>query len=176
MMSLRTTSGHPERTSHFVTCHSETTLQNEYGRVMRGFWNCWRLGSLGRLLVMPAIYTKCSFYFNCYFSTRFEQSGTSDRKLYISPSGAGGQLTVNPQIHLEHQNCSWVNVFTCKNVVCTCSYVLYSHGCNKFLHAKMFFTLTDTTSILMFAMYLHARMFCTLAPYVFYSHGCNVRA
>ena len=27
----------------------------------------------------------------------------------------------------------------------------------------MFFTLADTTSIPMFAMYLHARMFCTLA-------------
>ena len=40
----------------------------------------------------------------------------------------------------------------------------------------MFFTLADTTSILMFAMYLHARMFCTLAPYVFYLDGCNVRA
>ena len=54
--------------------------------------------------------------------------------------------------------------------------VFYSHGCNKFLHARMFFTLTDTTSILIFAMYLHARMFCTLAPYIFYSHWCNVRA
>ena len=60
--------------------------------------------------------------------------------------------------------------------VCTCSYVFYSHGCNKFLHARTFFALTDTKSILMFAIYLHARMFCTLAPYVFYSHGCNVRA
>ena len=40
----------------------------------------------------------------------------------------------------------------------------------------MFFTLADTTSILMFAMYLHARMFCTLALYIFYSHLCNVRA
>ena len=56
------------------------------------------------------------------------------------------------------------------------SYVFYSHGCNKFLHARTFFTLADTTFILMFAMYLHARMFCTLAPYIFYSHGCNVRA
>ena len=35
--------------------------------------------------------------------------------------------------------------------------------------------LADTTSILMFAMYLHARMFCTLT-HIFYSHDCNVRA
>ena len=68
------------------------------------------------------------------------------------------------------------DVFTCKNVLCTCSYVFHSHGCNKFLHARICFTLADTTSIIMFVMYLHARMFRTLAPYVFYSHGCNVRA
>ena len=29
----------------------------------------------------------------------------------------------------------------------TPSYVFYSHGCNKFLHARIFFTLADTTSI-----------------------------
>ena len=44
-----------------------------------------------------------------------------------------------------------------------CPYVFYSHGCNKFLHARTFFTLTDTTFIPMFAMHLPARMFCTLA-------------
>ena len=32
-----------------------------------------------------------------------------------------------------------------------------------YLHARTFFTLTDTTSIPMGVMYLHARMFCTLA-------------
>ena len=26
---------------------------------------------------------KCSFYFNCYFSTQLQQTETSDRKLYI---------------------------------------------------------------------------------------------
>ena len=54
-----------------------------------------------------------------------------------------------------------------------------SYRCNKFLHARMIFLhlkVEDTISILMLAMYLHARMFCTLAPDVFYSHGCNVRA
>ena len=30
------------------------------------------------------------------------------------------------------------DVFTCKNVLCTCSYVFYSHGCNKFLHARRY--------------------------------------
>ena len=68
------------------------------------------------------------------------------------------------------------DLFTCKNVLCTRSYVFYFHGCNKYLHARSFFTLTDTNSILMFAMYLYATMFCTLTPYVFYSHECNVRA
>ena len=29
----------------------------------------------------------------------------------------------------------------------TCSYVFYSHGCNVFIHARLFFPLTDTTSI-----------------------------
>ena len=53
--------------------------------------------------------------------------------------------------------------------------LFYFLVCNKFLHARMLFTLTDTTFILMFVMYLHARMFCTLAPFVLYSHGCNVR-
>ena len=38
---------------------------------------------------------------------------------------------------------------------------------------KTFFTLADNTAIHKGAMYLHARMFCTLA-HVFYSHGCNV--
>ena len=32
-----------------------------------------------------------------------------------------------------------------------------------YLHARMFFTLADTTSLPMGAMYLHSRMFCTLA-------------
>ena len=54
------------------------------------------------------------------------------------------------------------DVFTCKNVLFTCSYIFYSHGCNKFLPLRMFLTLADTTSILMFAMYLHVRIFCTL--------------
>ena len=31
------------------------------------------------------------------------------------------------------------------------------------LHARMIFTLADSTSIPIFGMYLHARMFCTLA-------------
>ena len=54
----------------------------------------------------------------------------------------------------------------------TRSYVFYSHRCNKFLDARMFFTLADTTFISIAVMYLHARMLCTLA-HVFYSHGCN---
>ena len=33
----------------------------------------------------------------------------------------------------------------------------------NFYIQECFFTLTDTTSITMFAMYLHARMLCTLA-------------
>ena len=40
----------------------------------------------------------------------------------------------------------------------------YSHICNlwsKFLHAGMICTTTDTISIPMGEMYLHARMFCT---------------
>ena len=45
----------------------------------------------------------------------------------------------------------------------TRSFIFCSHGCNKFLHARTLFTLTDSTSIPMFAMYLHARIFCTLA-------------
>ena len=45
------------------------------------------------------------------------------------------------------------DVFTCKNVLCTFSYVFYSHGCNKFLHAKTFFY---------------------IRWYHFYSHVCNV--
>ena len=57
----------------------------------------------------------------------------------------------------------WCDVFTCKNVLYTHSYILYSHGCNVFIHARTFFMLPDTTSIPMGAMYLHARMFCTLA-------------
>ena len=71
----------------------------------------------------------------------------------------------------------WVRCIYMQNLLCTCSYVFYSHGCNKFLYERTFFTLADTTSILMFAMYWHARMFCTLTPsYIFYSHGFNVRA
>ena len=77
----------------------------------------------------------------------------------------------------------WYNLYThgwdafiCKNVLCTCSYVFYSHGCSKFYMQECFFTLADTTSILMFAIYLHAKMFCVLALYLFYSHGCNVIA
>ena len=38
----------------------------------------------------------------------------------------------------------------------------YSHGCNKFLNTRTFFTLADTTFIPMFARYLPARMLCTL--------------
>ena len=49
------------------------------------------------------------------------------------------------------------------NVLCTCSYVVYSHGCNKFLHARTSFTLADTTFIPMFVMYLPARMLCTFS-------------
>ena len=36
------------------------------------------------------------------------------------------------------------DVFTCKNVLYTWAYVFYSHGCNKFLHARTFFTLSDS--------------------------------
>ena len=52
---------------------------------------------------------------------------------------------------------------TCKNVLCTRSYGIYSHRCNKFLHARTFFTLADTTFIPMGVMDLHARMFCRLS-------------
>ena len=46
----------------------------------------------------------------------------------------------------------------------TRSYVFYSHGCSVFIHVWMFFfILTDTASIPMGVMYLHARMFCALA-------------
>ena len=55
-----------------------------------------------------------------------------------------------------------LDVFTCKNVLCTHSYIFYSHGCNKFLHARTFFTLAHT---ILFKCW-----------YIFYSHGCNVRA
>ena len=44
----------------------------------------------------------------------------------------------------------------------TPSYVFYSHGCKKFLHARTFFY---TLIPLLFK-----------CSYVFYSHGCNVRA
>ena len=40
----------------------------------------------------------------------------------------------------------------------TLSYVFYFHGCNKFLHARTFFTLADTTSIQM--------LLCLLFPWV----------
>ena len=49
-------------------------------------------------------------------------------------------------------------------------------GAINFYIQRTFFTLANATSILMFAMYLHARMFCTLSLYVFYLHWCNVRA
>ena len=52
----------------------------------------------------------------------------------------------------------------------------YSYICNlwgKFLPVGMICTTTDTISIPVGEMYLHARMFCTLAPYVFYYRGCN---
>ena len=79
----------------------------------------------------------------------------------------------------------------------TRSYVFYSYGCNKFLHAKTFFTLTDTTSVQMLICLLFRWMQCqSLKPvlsqccqtgfvtvdyfivlytlsYVFYSQGCN---
>ena len=59
------------------------------------------------------------------------------------------------------------NGFTCKNVLYTRPYVFDSHGCNKFLYARTFLTLADMTFIPMFAMYLPARMFCTLTlPWV----------
>ena len=31
---------------------------------------------------------------------------------------------------------------------CTRSYILYSHGCNKFLYARTFFTLADTIALI----------------------------
>ena len=47
-------------------------------------------------------------------------------------------------------------VFICNNVLWL-ALVFYCHRCNKFLHARMFFTLADTTYILIFAIYLHAQ-------------------
>ena len=79
----------------------------------------------------------------------------------------------------------------------TPSYVFYSHGCNKFLHARMFITLADTTSIQMHVRLLFPWVrYQSLKPvlskysqtsfvtvdnfialytpsYVFYSHVCN---
>ena len=63
------------------------------------------------------------------------------------------------------------DVFTCKNVLCTHSYIFYYHGCSKFLHARMFFTLTDTTSISCLRCFtcknvLYTRSVCLLFPWV----------
>ena len=62
-------------------------LGNECWRVARGYSNCWRL----RLLLEEAagcwrglLYDgKCSFYFNCYFSTQLQQTEIWDWKLCI---------------------------------------------------------------------------------------------
>ena len=48
----------------------------------------------------------------------------------------------------------------------------------RYLHARTFFTLADSTSMLMGVMYFHARMFCTLAhhllyPWVQYINTCK---
>ena len=79
----------------------------------------------------------------------------------------------------------------------TPSYIFYSHLCNKFLHARTFFTLTDTTSILILIHLLFPWVHCQIlkhvlskcsqtsfvtiddfivlytSSYVFCSHGCN---
>ena len=76
-------------------------------------------------------------------------------------------------------------------------YVFYSHGCNKFLHARTFFTLADITSIQMLVCLLFPWVQCQSSKpvlsqcsqtgfvivddfiplytrsYVFYCHGCN---
>ena len=44
--------------------------------------------------------------------------------------------------------CSQTSFVTADDFIplCTRSYVFYSHGCNKFLHARTFFTLADTNA------------------------------
>ena len=73
------------------------------------------------------------------------------------------ECSVTRSIRHSH---AWVQCQSLKDVLCQCSqtgfvtvddfialytlsYVFYSHGCNKFLHARTFFTLSDTTSIQM---------------------------
>ena len=70
--------------------------------------------------------------------------------------------------------CSQTGFVTVDDLIApyTCSYIFYCHGCNKFLHARTFFTLAEMTFIPMGVMYLHARNFCTRS-YVFDSYGCN---
>ena len=78
----------------------------------------------------------------------------------------------NHQYNLYTSGC---DVLTCKNALCTRSCVFYSHGCNKFLYAGIFFTL-DTTSIPIFVMYFVCKNVLYTHWYTFYAHGCNVRA
>ena len=52
--------------------------------------------------------------------------------------------------------CSQTSVLTVDDFIAlyTQSYIFYFHGCIKFLHARTFFTLADTTSIQMFVCLL----------------------
>ena len=80
---------------------------------------------------------------------------------------------------------------------CALAHVFYSHGCNKFLHARTFFTLADTTSIPMLVGLLFQWVQCQslktvssqcsqtsfvtvddfialyTPSYIFYFRGCN---
>ena len=118
-------------------------------------------------------------------------------------------------VHLLHNLLfPWVQCQSLKPVLSQCSqtsfvtvddfialytnlYVFYSHGCSKYLHARTFFSLADTTSIPMLVHLLFPWVQCqNLKPvlsqhyqtgfvavddftalftpsYVFYSHGCN---
>ena len=49
-------------------------------------------------------------------------------------------------------------------VLYTPSYIFYSHGCNKFLCARMFFTLSDTISIPMLLCFLFPWVQCQSKP------------
>ena len=62
----------------------------------------------------------------------------------------------------------WVQcIYTCKNIFYTSWYHFYSHGCDVFT-CKNVLRLGRTSSIPMGAMYLHARMFCTLSDMILY--------
>ena len=67
MRSLETTPGDSETTFQFGA--SKQLLENECGRVARGYGNCWSLQRLMEAVVgcwRGLQYDrKCSFYFNC---------------------------------------------------------------------------------------------------------------